>query len=46
VLLLKIKSGQAKSSGQVRTLRILPKEILKNSEYKDHREFYNLSNEG
>jgi hypothetical protein len=24
----------------------LPKEIWKNSEYKDPREFYNLSNEG
>jgi hypothetical protein len=45
-VLLKISSGQAKSSGQFRTLRLLPKGIWKNSEYKDPEEFYNLSNEG
>jgi hypothetical protein len=45
-VLLKISSGQTKLSGQVRTLRLLPKGIWKNSEYKDPREFYNLSNKG
>jgi hypothetical protein len=45
-VLLKISSGQSKSSGQVQTLRLLPKRIWKKSEYMDPREFYNLSNEG
>jgi hypothetical protein len=45
-VLLKISSGQTKSSGQVWTLSSLPKGIWKNSEYKDPREFYSLSNEG
>jgi hypothetical protein len=45
-VLLKISSGQTKLSGQVRTLKLLPKGIWKNSEYKDPREFYNLSNKG
>jgi hypothetical protein len=45
-VLLKISSGQAKLSGQVQTLRLLPKGIWKNYEYKDPREFYKLSNEG
>jgi hypothetical protein len=46
VLLLEIISGQIKLSGQVWTSRPLPKEIWKNSEYKDPRKFYILSNEG
>jgi hypothetical protein len=45
-MLLKISSGQTKSSGQVRTLRLLLKGIWKNSEYKDPRKFYNISNDG
>jgi hypothetical protein len=45
-VLLEINSGQIKLSGQVWTLRLLPKEIWKNSKHKDPREFYNLSNEG
>jgi hypothetical protein len=44
LVLLKISSGQTKSFGQVRTLRLLPN--WKNSEYKNPIEFYNLSNEG
>jgi hypothetical protein len=45
-MLLETNYGQIKLSGQVWTLRPLPKVIWKNYEYKDPREFYNLSNEG
>jgi hypothetical protein len=45
-VLLKISSKQTKSSGQVWTLRLLLEGIWNNSEYKDPREFYNLSNKG
>jgi hypothetical protein len=43
---LKIISGQIKLSGQIWTLRSLQLENWKTHEYKGHREFYNLSNEG
>jgi hypothetical protein len=43
---LEISSEQIKLSGQIWTLRPLPEAIWKNSEYKDPRKFYNLSNEG
>jgi hypothetical protein len=45
-VLLEISSGQNKLSGQVWTLWPLTKNIGKDSEYKNPREFYNLSNEG
>jgi hypothetical protein len=38
-------SRQIKLSGQVWSLRPLPKEIWKNPEYKYPRYFHNLSNE-
>jgi hypothetical protein len=46
VVLLEINSEQIRLSGQVWTLSPLPKELWGNSEYKDTREFYNLSNGG
>jgi hypothetical protein len=45
-VLLEISSAEIQLSGQVWTLRPFSKEISKNSEYKNHREFYNCSNEG
>jgi hypothetical protein len=44
-VLLEINSGQIKLSGQFWTLRPLPRKIWKNSEYKDPRKFYKLSND-
>jgi hypothetical protein len=45
-VLLEIRFRQIKLSGQVWTLSLLPKGIWKNSDHKDPREFYKLSNEG
>jgi hypothetical protein len=45
-VLLELSSRQINLSEQVWTLSSLPKEIWKNSEYKDPREFYKLSNKG
>jgi hypothetical protein len=39
-----VSSGEVKLSGQIWTLSPLSKEFWENSEYQNHREFYNLSN--
>jgi hypothetical protein len=39
-----VSSGQIKLSGQFWTLRPVPNEIWKDSDYEDPRNFYSLSN--
>jgi hypothetical protein len=41
-----VSSGHIKLSGQVWTLRPLPREFWENTEYQNPREFYNPSNGG
>jgi hypothetical protein len=44
--LLKFSSGQNEMFGLIRDLSLLPRENWENLEYKDYREFQNLSNAG